>query len=66
MIQKSLACYKITGPNVHSQSQEAEATKEGNGWIVPVLKGLTRSSPTGLKITLRSVMEFPRTSSFSS
>lgn len=35
--------------------QEAEAKKEGNGWIGPVLKGLKRSSPTGLRITLRSV-----------
>ncbi|CAK9141055.1 unnamed protein product [Ilex paraguariensis] len=33
---------------------EAEASKEGNAWIAPVFKGLTRSSPTGLKITLRS------------
>lgn len=39
------------------QSFEAESLKEGNGWIGPVLKGLKRSSPTGLKITLRSVRE---------
>lgn len=39
------------------KSFEAEACKEGNGWIGPVLKGLKRSSPTGLKITLRSVRE---------
>ncbi|XP_050381115.1 3-hydroxyisobutyryl-CoA hydrolase-like protein 5 [Argentina anserina] len=38
-------------------SFEAEAKKEGNGWIGPVLKGLKRSSPTGLKITLRSIRE---------
>lgn len=38
--------------------QEAEAGKEGNGWIGPVLKGLKKSSPTGLKITLRSVINF--------
>uniref|UniRef100_M1AD96 3-hydroxyisobutyryl-CoA hydrolase n=1 Tax=Solanum tuberosum TaxID=4113 RepID=M1AD96_SOLTU len=38
-------------------SFETEAGKEGNGWIVPVLKGLKRSSPTGLKITLRSIRE---------
>lgn len=38
-------------------SFEAEAGKEGNGWIVPVLKGLKRSSPTGLKVTLRSIRE---------
>ncbi|XVF81881.1 hypothetical protein PTKIN_Ptkin15bG0191400 [Pterospermum kingtungense] len=36
---------------------EEEANKEGNGWIAPVLKGLKRSSPTGLKITLRSIRE---------
>lgn len=39
------------------QSFEAEVSKEGNAWIVPVLKGLKRSSPTGLKITLRSIRE---------
>ncbi|XP_010557148.1 PREDICTED: 3-hydroxyisobutyryl-CoA hydrolase-like protein 5 [Tarenaya hassleriana] len=39
------------------QAFEAEASKEGNGWISPVLKGLKRSSPTGLKITLRSIRE---------
>lgn len=38
-------------------SFEAEAGKEGNGWIMPVLKGLKRSSPTGLKVTLRSIRE---------
>jgi hypothetical protein len=41
-----------------SAFQEAEASKEGNGWIGAVLKGLKRSSPAGLKITLRSVMVF--------
>ncbi|KAK6157108.1 hypothetical protein DH2020_011356 [Rehmannia glutinosa] len=35
-------------------SFEAEAGKEGNDWIVPILKGLKRSSPTALKITLQS------------
>ncbi|XP_021273953.1 3-hydroxyisobutyryl-CoA hydrolase-like protein 5 [Herrania umbratica] len=39
------------------KSFEAEANKEGNGWIGPLLKGLKRSSPTGLKITLRSIRE---------
>ncbi|XWS36799.1 hypothetical protein CRYUN_Cryun20dG0116800 [Craigia yunnanensis] len=39
------------------KSFEEEASKEGNGWIGPVLKGLKRSSPTGLKITLRSIRE---------
>lgn len=28
---------------------------DGNQWIAPVLKSMRRSSPTGLKITLRSV-----------
>ncbi|KAM7497709.1 hypothetical protein LguiA_022123 [Lonicera macranthoides] len=37
--------------------QEAEASKEGNAWIAAVLKGLKRSSPTGLKINLRSIRE---------
>lgn len=35
--------------------KEAESKKEGNGWIGPVLKGMKRSSPTALKIALRSV-----------
>ncbi|KAL6976001.1 3-hydroxyisobutyryl-CoA hydrolase [Sarracenia purpurea var. burkii] len=39
------------------KSFEAEASKEGNSWIGPVLKGLKRSSPTGLTITLRSIRE---------
>ncbi|KAI3516313.1 hypothetical protein L1887_15227 [Cichorium endivia] len=39
------------------ESFETESKKEGNGWIVSVLKGLKRSSPTGLKITLRSIRE---------
>ncbi|XP_030931340.1 3-hydroxyisobutyryl-CoA hydrolase-like protein 5 isoform X2 [Quercus lobata] len=39
------------------KSFEAEASKEGNGWIGAVLKGLKRSSPTGLKITLRSIRD---------
>ncbi|PON35270.1 Enoyl-CoA hydratase/isomerase, HIBYL-CoA-H type [Parasponia andersonii] len=39
------------------ESFEAEARKEGNRWMGPVLKGLKRSSPTGLKITLRSIRE---------
>ncbi|KAJ6730711.1 3-HYDROXYISOBUTYRYL-COA HYDROLASE-RELATED [Salix viminalis] len=37
--------------------QELESSKEGNGWTGAVLKGLKRSSPTGLKITLRSIRE---------
>ncbi|KAG4935653.1 hypothetical protein JHK85_050572 [Glycine max] len=39
------------------KSLEAEAYKEGNGWIDAVLKGMKRSSPTALKIALRSVRE---------
>lgn len=39
------------------QAFEAEAGKERNGWITPILKGLKRSSPTGLKINLRSIRE---------
>uniref|UniRef100_A0A1D1ZIR9 3-hydroxyisobutyryl-CoA hydrolase n=1 Tax=Anthurium amnicola TaxID=1678845 RepID=A0A1D1ZIR9_9ARAE len=39
------------------KSFEAEARVEGNGWITRLLKGLKRSSPTGLKITLRSIQE---------
>ncbi|KAJ4975321.1 hypothetical protein NE237_000427 [Protea cynaroides] len=38
-------------------SCETEGSIEGNEWIGPVLKGLKRSSPTGLKITLRSIRE---------
>ncbi|GFZ12725.1 ATP-dependent caseinolytic (Clp) protease/crotonase family protein [Actinidia rufa] len=38
------------------KSFESVVSKEGNAWIGAVLKGLKRSSPTGLKITLRSVM----------
>lgn len=36
---------------------EAEGNTEENKWIGPVLKGLKRSSPTGLKITLRSIQD---------
>ncbi|CAO2166413.1 unnamed protein product [Urochloa humidicola] len=36
---------------------ESEASTDGNQWIAPVLKGLRRSSPTALKITLRSIRE---------
>ncbi|OVA15623.1 hypothetical protein BVC80_1313g10 [Macleaya cordata] len=39
------------------KSFEIEASNEGNEWIRAVLKGLKRSSPTGLKITLRSIRE---------
>lgn len=39
------------------KSLEMELGKEGNAWIGGVLKGLKRSSPTGLKIALRSIRE---------
>jgi 3-hydroxyisobutyryl-CoA hydrolase len=39
------------------KSLEAESSKEGNEWLGPALKGLKRSSPTALKIALRSVRE---------
>ncbi|PIA41561.1 hypothetical protein AQUCO_02200180v1 [Aquilegia coerulea] len=39
------------------QSFEAEANNEENDWIKVVLKGLKRSSPTGLEITFRSIRE---------
>lgn len=39
------------------KSFEAETSKEENGWGGAVLKGLKRSSPTGLVITLRSIRE---------
>ncbi|KAL4275245.1 hypothetical protein AHAS_Ahas20G0087900 [Arachis hypogaea] len=39
------------------KSLEAEAQKEGNEWIATVLKGMKRTSPTALKIVLRSVRE---------
>lgn len=38
-------------------SFQAEASNEGNEWITTVLKGLKRSSPSGLKIALRSIRE---------
>ncbi|KAF4385920.1 hypothetical protein F8388_010476 [Cannabis sativa] len=38
-------------------TDEVESKKEGNGWIGPVLKGLKRSSPTGLNVTLKSIRE---------
>ncbi|XP_072994432.1 3-hydroxyisobutyryl-CoA hydrolase-like protein 5 [Typha latifolia] len=39
------------------KSFEDESSIKGNEWIAPVLKSLRRSSPTGLKIILRSVRE---------
>nr|XP_009764162.1 PREDICTED: 3-hydroxyisobutyryl-CoA hydrolase-like protein 5 isoform X3 [Nicotiana sylvestris] len=39
------------------ESLEAEASKKGNDWIITTLKNLKKASPTGLKITLRSIRE---------
>lgn len=39
------------------KSFDTEASKEGNNWIHVVLKRLKEYSPTGLKITLRSIRE---------
>ncbi|KAK7333741.1 hypothetical protein VNO80_30518 [Phaseolus coccineus] len=39
------------------KSLEVEANKEGNRWIGAVVKGMKRSSPTALRIALRSVRE---------
>jgi len=39
------------------KSLESEVSIDGNQWISPVLKSMRRSSPTALKITLRSVRE---------
>ncbi|KAF3622747.1 3-hydroxyisobutyryl-CoA hydrolase-like protein 5 [Capsicum annuum] len=50
-------CFSKDSVSEIISSFEAEAGKEGNGWIVPVLKGLKRSSPTGLTVTLRSIHE---------
>ncbi|KAL2938797.1 3-hydroxyisobutyryl-CoA hydrolase-like protein 5 [Bienertia sinuspersici] len=50
-------CFSKNSVEEIIQSFEAASLKEGNGWIGPVLKGLKRSSPTGLRITLRSVRE---------
>ncbi|KAM3320690.1 3-hydroxyisobutyryl-CoA hydrolase-like protein 5 [Capsicum chacoense] len=50
-------CFSKDSVSEIISSFEAEAGKEGNGWIVPVLKGLKGSSPTGLKVTLRSIRE---------
>ncbi|GAB2233641.1 hypothetical protein Droror1_Dr00002868 [Drosera rotundifolia] len=51
------ACFSKDSVEEIISSLEAELSKEGNGWIGPVLKGLKRSSPTGLKITLRSIRD---------
>ncbi|KAJ0053472.1 hypothetical protein Pint_01394 [Pistacia integerrima] len=59
LFQKSIIneCFSKDTVSEIIKSFEAEAGKEGNGWIGPLLEGLKRSSPTGLKITLRSVRE---------
>ncbi|KAF8079904.1 hypothetical protein N665_0994s0029 [Sinapis alba] len=50
-------CFSKASVKQIIQAFEAEGSKEGNEWITPVIKGLKRSSPTGLKITLRSIRE---------
>ncbi|KAJ0971676.1 hypothetical protein J5N97_019635 [Dioscorea zingiberensis] len=50
-------CFSQVSVEEIIKSFEAEAGCGGNEWIAPVLKGLKRSSPTGLKITLRSIRE---------
>ncbi|CAN7036264.1 unnamed protein product [Brassica rapa subsp. trilocularis] len=39
------------------QEFEAEGSKEGNEWVTPIMGFLKQSSPTGLKINLRSIRE---------
>ncbi|KAJ8436171.1 hypothetical protein Cgig2_002742 [Carnegiea gigantea] len=56
---KELVAAGLATHYVPSEVDEAEALKGGNAWISPVLTGLKRSSPTGLKITLRSVLISP-------
>lgn len=51
------ACFSKDSVEEIIQAFEAEASKDGNGWINPVLEGLKRSSPSGLKITLKSIRE---------
>ncbi|KAA8526196.1 hypothetical protein F0562_008065 [Nyssa sinensis] len=50
-------CFSKDSVEEIMKSFEAEGSKEGNAWIGAVLKGLKRSSPTGLMITLRSIRE---------
>ncbi|KAK6919782.1 Enoyl-CoA hydratase/isomerase domain [Dillenia turbinata] len=51
------SCFSKESVEEIIESLEAEASKEGNGWIGPVLKSLKRSSLVGLKVTFRSVRE---------
>ncbi|KAL3828032.1 hypothetical protein ACJIZ3_016834 [Penstemon smallii] len=46
------ACFSKNSVEEILTSFESEASKEGNGWIVPFLGGLKRSSPMSLKISL--------------
>ncbi|KAK7243119.1 hypothetical protein RIF29_37905 [Crotalaria pallida] len=50
-------CFSKASVEEIIESFETEAGKEGNGWIGAFLKGMKRSSPTALKIVLRSVRE---------
>ncbi|KAF8079905.1 hypothetical protein N665_0994s0030 [Sinapis alba] len=51
------ACFSKESVKQIIQAFEAERSKEGNEWITPILKRLKQSSPTGLKINLRSIRE---------
>ncbi|XP_059277787.1 3-hydroxyisobutyryl-CoA hydrolase-like protein 5 [Lycium ferocissimum] len=50
-------CFSKDSMEEIMKSLEVEARKVGNDWIIAVLEGLKESSPTGLKITLRSIRE---------
>ncbi|RID52353.1 hypothetical protein BRARA_H02957 [Brassica rapa] len=51
------ACFSKESVKQIIQAFEAEGSKEGNEWITPILKRLKESSPTALKINLRSIRE---------
>ncbi|KMZ57472.1 3-hydroxyisobutyryl-CoA hydrolase-like protein 5 [Zostera marina] len=50
-------CFSASSVEEIIISLKAEAVLEGNEWMGHFLKGLKRASPTGLKITLRSIRE---------
>jgi 3-hydroxyisobutyryl-CoA hydrolase len=50
-------CFSAESIEEIIKSLEAETSKEGNEWMVSVINTLKRSSPTSLKITLRSIRE---------
>ncbi|KAF3493678.1 hypothetical protein DY000_02052002 [Brassica cretica] len=51
------ACFSKESVKQIIQAFEAEGSKEGNEWITRILKRLKESSPTALKINLRSIRE---------